>query len=314
MKRSITLALVLVLFVLAGVAFPDKVVLRKYGVETTIKIEIYDSNSPWRLYETAPAAADSFIVKNTKSPVTTTNAPTDRGKTHDVVLTATEMAATYLQWIGQDQDSPRLYGDAVITIETFGDPNALYAFDLDDAVPDVDVDSVGGSTDVVTALIAAYDTAWTTLWDPNGYFNVQVAEVSSGAGVMETADVRGAMRYLFKTAIDRADSNDNSVWANSHDLSHMLMAEAPTTVAAVTDATTFTLTAGSAVDDWYNQAMIVVQDVSDGNRRAVRICRNYIGGTLTVQLDEALPFLPAAADPVYIYMNRAVGRGRVVSP
>jgi hypothetical protein len=146
--------------------------------------------------------------------------------------------------------------------------------------------------------------------DPNGNVLAEVNSVSKSAGLADTAVLRSAVRYQQEAAIG-SDANDNSIAANSEDLVNMLMTQAPTTVAVVTDATTFTITAGSTANDYYNQAMIVVQDVSDSNRRAVRIVRDFTGASRTVKLDEGLPFLPAAADPVYIYMNRSVGRGRV---
>ena len=174
-----------------------------------------------------------------------------------------------------------------------------------------DAEYLAGSATPITNLNNVYNTAWATVFDDtNDLWNVRLMEVSASAGVMSTADVRGAVRYQTEAAI-ATDANDNSMAANSEDLARMLMAETPTTVAVVTDAGEFTITAGNTTDDYYNQAMIVVQDVTDGNRRSVRFVRDYTGATRKVFTDEDFPFLPAAADPVYIYNVRAVGRGRV---
>jgi hypothetical protein len=132
-----------------------------------------------------------------------------------------------------------------------------------------------------------------------------------GDPVPSSADLRAQIRYQLAATIAPADANINSLVLAVYELAHAIVAQPGTTVAAVTDASTFTITAGSTADDYYNQAVIVVEDVSDSNRRASRIVRDYTGVSKTVKTDEALPFLPAAADPVYIYLNRAVGRGRV---
>lgn len=129
------------------------VVKRKYGVQCTIPIVIWDSNSPWALYETAPIAADTFIVKNTKAPAATANAATDRGKTHDIVLTATEMAAKDIQVIVQDQTSPAVFGDEVVIVHTFGDANSNEPFDTSTATPTVNISTI--SAGAITAAAVA---------------------------------------------------------------------------------------------------------------------------------------------------------------
>jgi hypothetical protein len=139
---------------------------------------------------------------------------------------------------------------------------------------------------------------------------VDVQTVLTAAPATMT-DMRGAVRYQNEAAVTPADCNANSLLLMAYDLLHALTSQPTTTVAGVTDAGTFTLTAGSTVDDWYNQAEIAVEDVSDSNRRIKRIIRDYIGASKTIKTDQAFPFLPAVGDPVYIDTNRAVGRGRV---
>ena len=118
--------------------------------------------------------------------------------------------------------------------------------------------------------------------DPNGYFWAYIKGISKSAGVMSLADVQA-----------------------------ILTTEPATTVAADTDDSTFTLTAGSAVNHYYEGNMIVVSDANDANRKACRFVRAYSGATKTIVTDQPLPFTPAAGDSVYIILNRAVGRGRV---
>lgn len=168
-----------------------------------------------------------------------------------------------------------------------------------------------GWTDANSVVIVPQDYA---VIDPNLYnplFSTGELDLWTirAATPMATTDVRSAMRYQLEASV-ATDANDNSVAANSQAMGSLL-AQPATTVAVVTDAGEFTITAGSTTDDYYNQAMIIVLDVSDANRRAVRFIRDYTGATKKVFTDEDFPFLPAAADPVYIYLSRAVGRGRV---
>lgn len=123
-----------------------------------------------------------------------------------------------------------------------------------------------------------------------------------------TPELRAAVTNVLKAAITPADANNNSVWDLVYLLGHLLAAQPATTINTVTDAGQFTITAGSAVNNFYT--CVVVEDASDSNRRAIRFVTSYTGATKTIKCDENLPFLPVAGDPVYLQTNRAVGRGR----
>jgi len=58
-----------------------------------------------------------------------------------------------------------------------------------------------------------------------------------------------------------------------------------TTIATLASQTSFTLTAGSADDDAYNGAMVVVTDASTSTQKAVGLVLDYTGATKTVTLD-----------------------------
>lgn len=58
-----------------------------------------------------------------------------------------------------------------------------------------------------------------------------------------------------------------------------------TTIATLASQTEFTLTAGSADDDAYNGALVVVTDQSTAEQKAVGIVLDYVGSTKTVTLD-----------------------------
>ena len=74
-----------------------------------------------------------------------------------------------------------------------------------------------------------------------------------------------------------------------------------TTIATLTTQTSFTLTAGSADNDAYNGAIIVITDATTGTQKAVGRVLDYTGATKTVTLNEdPAVFVMAATDIVDI--------------
>ena len=94
------------------------------GVAYTFNFSIIDSNSPWQLYGTAPAAEDVYVYQDGVSGARATNAVTDRGLFMELTLTTAEMTA--VNWVAvevNDITSPPLYGDEVFYIPIIiGDP------------------------------------------------------------------------------------------------------------------------------------------------------------------------------------------------
>lgn len=74
-----------------------------------------------------------------------------------------------------------------------------------------------------------------------------------------------------------------------------------TTIATLASQTSFTLTAGSADDDAYNNQIIIVVDQSTSTQKAVGIIQDYVGSTRTVTLDtDPGIFTMAVGDTVYV--------------
>ena len=94
------------------------------GVAYTLPFTVIDSNSPWRVYETAPAATDVYIYQDNASGARATNAVTDLGRSFTLVLTAGEMTANHWVTIDvNDHSDPPLFGDQVFYIPIMlGDP------------------------------------------------------------------------------------------------------------------------------------------------------------------------------------------------
>ncbi len=80
-----------------------------------------------------------------------------------------------------------------------------------------------------------------------------------------------------------------------------------TTIATLSSQTSFTLTAGSADDDAYNNCTIVIEDVATSTQKAVGLISDYTGSTKTVTLkyDPGI-FTMAATDKVYILAENSL--------
>lgn len=73
-----------------------------------------------------------------------------------------------------------------------------------------------------------------------------------------------------------------------------------TTIATLASQTSFTLTAGSADDDAYNNQIAIITDQSTSTQKAVVRVSDYVGSTRTVTLSSAPAFTIATGDTVAI--------------
>jgi len=73
-----------------------------------------------------------------------------------------------------------------------------------------------------------------------------------------------------------------------------------TTIATLASQTSFTLTTGSADDDAYNGALVIIHDSATAVQKASVAVSDYTGSTRTVTLVAAAPFTVAVGDRVTI--------------
>ena len=116
---------IVVLLLACSVAFGVIQYELEYGVEVTIDFPLIDSNSPWRLYKTAPATADVNVFRNQKAAASSTNAVADEGPFMSLTLTAAEMAAKTITITIMDATAPPVFMEEVLLITTRGDANSL---------------------------------------------------------------------------------------------------------------------------------------------------------------------------------------------
>ncbi len=74
-----------------------------------------------------------------------------------------------------------------------------------------------------------------------------------------------------------------------------------TTVASVTTQLVFVLTAGSDVNDAYNNQIVVLRDATNSSYPCVRRCLDYVGSTKTMTIDAVPDFTLAGSDLVLVF-------------
>lgn len=170
-------------------------------------------------------------------------------------------------------------GDARIanldaTVSTRATP-AQVNTEVDTALSDVNLDHLVGTAVAIPAV-------------PAGTYIDQMMD-DGVAAYDRTTDSLQAIR-------DRGDA----AWSAAAGTPSVLI---DTTVAVVTDQTHFTLTAGSDIDDAYNDQAIVLYDASNANYPSVRKVSDYTGATKTIILDSAPSFTIIAGDGVKVFVT-----------
>ena len=207
MKRFI--ALLLVVFATTVSATVHWLPPVKYGQQFTLYFAVADSNSPWRFYETPPAAADVHVFQDGASEAKATNAVTDLGRTFSLVLTNTEMTAAVVTVDVNDASNPPLYGDEIFYIPTYGHASALGAFDLDTATVTVGTNSDKTNYTLSTAGIDALED---DLINNNNKKNSLAWYVKRAGGgdplaITGTARAGGSTNTIILAADASADTN-----------------------------------------------------------------------------------------------------------
>ncbi len=119
-------------------------------------------------------------------------------------------------------------------------------------------------------------------------------------------DIKGA---TFDTATDSLEAirdRGDAAWTTGAGGSDRLLM-VDTTIATLASQTSFTINAGSADDNAYNNCTIVIEDTATATQKAVGLVSNYVGATKTVTLkyDPAI-FTIAVTDKVYILAENAL--------
>jgi hypothetical protein len=158
--------------------------LRKYGVEATLDLGLFQLDGVDLETGASFAAGDLKIMKDEGAEVNTSNLPTDEGTGYSLVLTATEMQAARIVVYVIDQTASKVWLDDYLVVESYGNASAQHAFDLDTAVQSVNITQVDGTAQRATDLaeIAQYlfaNTATlTSVLDDDSVFGQLLAKVA----------------------------------------------------------------------------------------------------------------------------------------
>ena len=107
--------------------------LGKYNQAKTITFDLVAPDGVDLITNATFAAGDVVLMSDEGAEANTTNLPTDEGTGYSLVLTAAEMSMARGRVYIIDQTGTKVWLDKSIGIETYGDPNAEHAFDLDTA-------------------------------------------------------------------------------------------------------------------------------------------------------------------------------------
>lgn len=131
---------------------------------------------------------------------------------------------------------------------------------------------------------------------------------TDGLGALKALidDIQGATFVTGTDSLEAIRDRGDAAWTTGAGGSDRLLM-ADTTIATLASQISFTLTAGSADDDAYNNCTIVIEDASTATQKAVGIVSNYVGAskTITLKYDPAI-FTMAVTDKVYILAENAL--------
>ncbi len=118
-------------------------------------------------------------------------------------------------------------------------------------------------------------------------------------------DIQGGTFSSATDSLEAIRDRGDAAWTTGAGGSDRLLL-VDTTIATLASQTSFTLTAGSADNDAYNNCTIVVEDVSTATQKAIGMVLAYVGATKTVTLKEALAFTIATTDKIYILAENSL--------
>jgi len=239
------------------------------------------------------AAAVTSISGNTFAAITSADGY------YNLTLTAAQLDTEGMLTILINDDSlclPVRHDFMVVSANVF---DSLFAAAATDYLQ-VDTIQVGGATEDI-ATETKQNTAQADLDTITGSDGVTLA---TAQGLYAPAKAGDSMSLL-AAAIDAIwdEPNAGHLTAATMGLQSALgsAALADTTITGTPTSTTFTLTAGSAVDDFYKDQLVYI--LSGTGIGQVRTILSYNGTTKLVTVDEAFTVTPAAADRVAIIVS-----------
>jgi hypothetical protein len=108
--------------------------LRKYGLETKINLDLYETDGSDFKTGAVNASGDTKIMKDEGAEANTVNGFISEGQGYSITLTASEMQAGRVKIYVVDQTTPKAWLDTSIVVETYGHANAQHPLDVEKAI------------------------------------------------------------------------------------------------------------------------------------------------------------------------------------
>ncbi|MBU2277816.1 MAG: hypothetical protein KKB45_03355, partial [Gammaproteobacteria bacterium] len=133
------------------------------------------------------------------------------------------------------------------------------------------------------ARIGATGSGLTSLAQASVCTEGRLSELDAANLPADLTDVKGATFVSSTDSLEAIRDRGDAAWTTGAGGSDRLLM-VDTTIATLASQTSFTLTAGSADDDAYNNCTIVIEDVSTATQKAVGLISDYTGASKTVTL------------------------------
>lgn len=245
---------------------------------------------------------------NVENPTTTVDLSATSINLCDTVTTNTDMRGTDSALLAAS--APTNFGDMAITVTTgqvtVGTNNDKTGYSISgtkttlDALNDVSTADVNAQCDTAISDAALATAAALATVDSN----VDAILVDTGT-TLEThlTDIKGATFSGATDSLEAIRDRGDAAWTTGAGGTPPQLLQ-NTTIATLSTQTSFTLTAGSADNDAYNGAVVVVTDQSTSTQKAVGSVSDYVGSTKTITLsaDPGI-FTMAVGDTIDIIAN-----------
>ena len=245
---------------------------------------------------------------NVENPTTTVDLSATSINLCDTVTTNTDMRGTDSALLAAS--APTNFGDMAITVTTgqvtVGTNNDKTGYSISgtkttlDALNDVSTADVNAQCDTAISDAALATAAALATVDSN----VDAILVDTGT-TLEThlTDIKGATFSGATDSLEAIRDRGDAAWTTGAGGTPPQLLQ-NTTIATLSTQTSFTLTAGSADNDAYNGAVVVVTDQATSTQKAVGSVSDYVGATktLTLSSDPGI-FTMAVGDTIDIIAN-----------
>lgn len=188
----------------------SKVHFRKYGEAFTIPFDLFETDGINYKVDAVYVSGDVKIMKDEGAEANITSGFTDEGQGYSIPVSATEAQAARIELKIVDQGT-KVWLDTGVSIETYGHASAQHAFDLDTAIPGVDVVQISGDATAADNVELMYDgTGYTDDTAPASRSQVNGIGAASGGSLSfqnEADNIDSAIKGVPFVGVETSGTN-----------------------------------------------------------------------------------------------------------